>query len=49
MGIENDLLANYPKTMRNVKERGADKTEEDSRIARQFGKEFFENNRKYGF
>jgi hypothetical protein len=40
MGIEIDLLKNYPKTTRNVKERGSVKTEEDRAIAREFGKEF---------
>ncbi|MBU1109672.1 MAG: class I SAM-dependent methyltransferase [Candidatus Riflebacteria bacterium] len=49
MGVEIDLLANYPKTKRNVKERGAEKTEEDRRIARQFGKEFFDGDRKHGY
>lgn len=49
MGIEIDLLAYYPKTKRNVKERGAEKTEEDRRIARQFGKEFFDGERKHGY
>lgn len=49
MGIEIDLLANYPKTKRNVKERGVDKTEEDRAIARQFGKEFFDGDRKHGY
>ncbi|OGV37072.1 MAG: methyltransferase type 11 [Lentisphaerae bacterium GWF2_49_21] len=49
MGMEIDLLANYPKTKRNVKERGAEKTEEDRRIARQFGKEFFDGDRKHGY
>ena len=42
MGIEIDLLKNYPKTKRTVKERGADKTEEDRKIARKFGKAFFD-------
>ena len=49
MGIEIDLLKNYPKTKRNVKERGADKTEEDRKIARKFGKEFFDGERKHGY
>ncbi len=49
MGIEIDLLVNYPKTKRNVKERGAEKTEEDRAIARQFGKEFFDGDRKHGY
>lgn len=49
MGKEIDLLVNYPKTKRNVKERGAQKTEEDRRIARQFGKDFFDGDRKHGY
>jgi len=49
MGIEIDLLKNYPKTKRNVKERGADKTEEDRAIARKFGQEFFDGDRKHGY
>ena len=42
MGREIDLLINYPKTKRNVKERGASKTEEDRAIARKFEKDFFD-------
>lgn len=49
MGIEVDLLVNYPKEKRNVKERGATKTEEDRVIARKFGKEFFDGDRKNGY
>ena len=49
MGREIDLLANYPKTKRNVEERGAAKTEEERVIARKFGKEFFDGDRKYGY
>lgn len=49
MGKEIDLLVNYPKTKRNVEERGASKTEEDRVIARQFGKEFFDGDRKNGY
>lgn len=47
--MEIDLLVNYPKTKRNVKERGATKTEEDRQIARQFGKDFFDGDRKHGY
>ena len=36
MGIEVDLLENYPKTKRDVKGRGAEKTEEHRAIARKF-------------
>lgn len=47
--MEIDLLANYPKTKRDVKERGASKTEEDRAIARAFGKEFFDGERRHGY
>jgi SAM-dependent methyltransferase len=43
------LLINYPRTVRNVKERGASKTEEDRAVARQFGKEFFDGERRHGY
>ena len=49
MGVEIDLMVNYPKIKRNVKERGATKTEEDRTIARKFDKEFFDGNRKHGY
>lgn len=49
MGKEIDLLKNYPKTKRNVKERGDSKTEEDRAIARKFGKDFFDGDRKHGY
>lgn len=47
--MEIDLLKNYPKTKRDVSARGASKTEEDRAIARQFGKEFFDGDRKTGY
>ncbi len=47
--MEIDLLKQYPKTKRNVKERGAEKTEEDRKIARKFGKEFFDGERRHGY
>jgi len=49
MGQEIDLLMNYPKTKRDVKERGADKTEEDRATARKFGQEFFDGDRRHGY
>lgn len=49
MGKEIDLLCNYPRTRRNVAERGQSKTEEDRRIARQFGREFFDGDRRHGY
>ena len=41
MGKEIDLLKYYPKTKRDLKKRGGEKSEEDRRIARKFGKDFF--------
>jgi SAM-dependent methyltransferase len=49
MGKEIDLLANYPKTKRDLKQRAAEKTEEDRAIARQFGKDFFDGDRRHGY
>lgn len=49
MGKEVDLLVNYPKTKRNIEERGQEKTEEDRAIARRFGKEFFDGDRSHGY
>jgi SAM-dependent methyltransferase len=49
MGQEIDLLINYPRTKRNVKERGQTKTEEDRALARQFGKDFFDGDRRHGY
>ncbi len=49
MGKEIDLLANYPKTKRNVELRGQKKTEEHRQIARQFGKDFFDGDREVGY
>ena len=49
MSKEIDLLVNYPKTKRDVKERGNTKTEEDRTIARKFGRDFFDGDRKHGY
>jgi SAM-dependent methyltransferase len=49
MGQEIDLMVNYPKSKRNVKARGAEKTEEDRAVAREFGREFFDGDRKQGY
>jgi trans-aconitate methyltransferase len=49
VGKEIDLLVNYPRTKRNVDERGATKTEEDRAIARKFGREFFDGDRRHGY
>ena len=49
MGQEIDLLVNYPRTKRNVDERGATKTEADREVARRFGREFFDGDRRHGY
>lgn len=49
MGKEIDLLVNYPKAKRNVAERGQEKTETDRSIARKFGKDFFDGDRRHGY
>jgi SAM-dependent methyltransferase len=49
MGQEIDLMVNYPRAKRDVDARGAEKTEEDRRIARQFGKDFFDGDRSVGY
>ena len=49
MGQEIDLLVNYPKTKRDLEERVASKTQSDRSIARQFGKDFFDGDRRHGY
>lgn len=49
MGKEIDLLKNYPKTKRDLKQRANSKTDEQREIARQFGKEFFDGDRNHGY
>jgi SAM-dependent methyltransferase len=49
MGREIDLMANYPKTKRDPGQRAEVKTEDDKRIAREFGREFFDGDRKHGY
>lgn len=49
LGQEIDLLASYPRARRNVEERGQSKTEEDRAVAREFGKEFFDGDRRHGY
>ena len=49
MGIEVDLLRNYPKTQRNLSERVESKSEAVREVARKFGKEFFDGDRQYGY
>lgn len=49
MGVEINLLANYPQPNRDVAARGAKKTEADRAVARQFGREFFDGDRRTGY
>lgn len=49
MGQEVNLLKNYPKTKRDPKSRGASKTPRDREIARQFGRDFFDGDRRHGY
>lgn len=49
MGIEIDLLENYPKAKRDLNARAAEKTEADRAVARQFGKDFFDGERRHGY
>ena len=47
--MEINLLKNYPKSKRNLETRSFEKTPEVVKLARQFGKEFFDGERKYGY
>lgn len=49
MQKEIDLLINYPKTKRNLLQRSEQKSEKDREIARKFGKDFFDGDRKHGY
>lgn len=49
MGREINLLRSYPKAKRNLAARAAVKTEADRIIARQFGKDFFDGDRRTGY
>lgn len=49
MGKEIDLLKNYPRANRNLVKRAAEKSEADRLVARQFGKDFFDGERRYGY
>ena len=47
--MEIDLLAKYPRTKRDLKARGTTKTEKVRKVARKFGREFFDGDRKFGY
>ena len=46
---EINLLDKYPRSKRPIEERGKQITKEHRRIARQFGEEFFDGERLYGY
>lgn len=46
---EIDLLRNYPKIKRDLKKRATKKTPEVRKVARKFGKEYFDGSRDYGY
>ena len=49
IGKEIDLLRNYPKSKRDLSKRLEHKTPEQQKIARSFGKEFFDGDRSHGY
>lgn len=49
MGVEIDLLKNYPKTKRDLSKRLEEKTDADRVLAREFGKAFFDGERSHGY
>lgn len=49
MGKEINLLINYPKSQRNLSQRVKNKTSKQRKIARKFGREFFDGNRNHGY
>jgi SAM-dependent methyltransferase len=46
---EINLLARYPKSRRSVLARASNKTEEHIRVSRQYGREYFDGDRSYGY
>lgn len=49
MGKELNLLDRYPRSTRPIDERGSRVTEQDRKIASQFGKEYFDGDRLTGY
>jgi ubiquinone/menaquinone biosynthesis C-methylase UbiE len=47
--MEIDLLKSYPKLKRNTNDRASSKTDNDQIIARQFGQDFFDGDRRHGY
>jgi SAM-dependent methyltransferase len=49
VGKEIDLMLDYPRSKRNVEDRGEKKTDKDRELARKFGEEFFDGHRDHGY
>jgi ubiquinone/menaquinone biosynthesis C-methylase UbiE len=49
LGQEIDLMRNYPRTKRDIAQRGAEKTSADRELARKFEKDFFDGDRRNGY
>jgi len=49
MGKEINLLINYPKTKRNTSERQFIKNKEIVKVAKKYGYDYFDGDRKYGY
>jgi len=49
MGQEINLMKNYPRTKRDIKQRGTEKTNKDRELARKFEKDFFDGDRRNGY
>jgi len=49
VGREIDLLRALPKTKRNIEKRAEEKDEHVVEISRQYGREYFDGERKYGY
>jgi hypothetical protein len=47
--MEINLLSKYPRTKRDLKARSGEKTNKVRIIARKFGQDFFDGDRKYGY
>ncbi len=49
MGRSINLLKNYPRSKRNLKKRSEEKNSKVRSVARKFGKDFFDGDRKFGY
>lgn len=47
--VEINLMEKYPRTLRNISARAQERTPEDVLIAKKFGKDFFDGERRHGY